>query len=235
MASRSPSRLALWLLAVLAAAVVIGAVVIPGVIAGRLERILSSAFLGGRVSVRVQGPPWRVLAGSFSTLEVEAAGAEVNQLQLERLFLRLSDVRVPLRPLFRGGTLSVQSAGGGAGDITLTRENVAQYLSRSRGMQRPTVTMQQGVITIEGDVRVGELDLRARLVGRLVIASPRTVNLHVQELTVSGVQIPREVGALLVATVNPLINLEGLLFPARVSSVAVEGGQVTIVVRVDPQ
>lgn len=233
--ARSRSRLAVWLLAGAAAAVVIATVVIPGVIAGRLEGALRSALPGGRISVRVQGPPWRQLAGSFTVLQIEALGAEVNQLRVERLFLRLGDTRVPLGPLFRGGTLSVRSAAGGEGQITLTRENVQQYLSRSKGVQSPTVTMEGGVITIEGDVRVGELDLRARIVGRLVIASPRTVDLHVQELTVSGVEIPREVGALLVASFNPLINLESLPVPARVSSVAVESGQVTLVIRVDPQ
>lgn len=233
--ARRRTRSALWLLAVAVAVAVLAMVAIPGVIAARLEGALRPTLPGGRISVRVQGPPWRLLAGSFTVLQIEALGAEINQLRVQRLFLRLGDTRVPLGPLFRGGTVSVRSAAGGEGQITLTRENVQQYLSRSKGVQRPSVTMEEGVIIIEGDVRVGELDLRARIVGRLVIASPHTVDLHVQELTVSGVEIPREVGALLVASFNPLINLEGLPVPARVSSVAVEGGQVTMMVRVDPQ
>jgi len=228
-------RLAVWLLAVVAVAAVVAALGVPAVLASRVEAVLRDDLGGGRVSVRVRGAPWRLLAGRLTVLEIEARGGEVNQLRAERIFLRLGDVRVPLGPLFREGTLNVRSASGGEGQITLTRENVEQYLSRSKGVARPTVAMEQGLLTIEGDVRVGELDLRARIVGRLVIASPRTVDLHVQELTVSGVEIPREVGALLVASFNPLINLEGLPVPARVSSVATEGGQVTIMVRVDAQ
>lgn len=230
---RTRPRLATWLLAIMAAGVVAVAFVVPAVLSSRLEAALRDDLGGGRVNVRVQGAPWRLLAGSFTVLEVEARGAVINQLPVERLFLRLREARVDLGRLFRENTLVLASVGGGEGEVTLTRENLERYLSGSKGMQRAVVGMEGGVITIEGDVRVGDLDLRARLVGRLVIASPRTLDLHVQELTVSGVEIPREVGALLVASFNPLVNLEGLPLPARIASVAVESGQATIMVRVD--
>ncbi|HEV8340042.1 MAG TPA: DUF2993 domain-containing protein [bacterium] len=230
--SRSRWRPLLWPVIILAALAVVATLVIPEILSWRLESALRES-LGGRVSVRVAGVPWRLLAGSFDTLGMEARGIAVNQLPVARLALRLSDARVDLPVLFRENRLVLQSASGGEGAVTLTRENVEQYLAAAKSIQSATVSLEEGLITIEGNVRVGELDLRARLVGRLEIASPTTVDLQVQELTVSGVEIPREVGALLVASINPLINLAGLPVPARISSVAVEGGEATMTVRVD--
>lgn len=232
--ARGRSRLLLWLSIILVVLGIVAALVIPAILSWRLESALAES-LGGRVRVRVVGVPWRLLAGSFDRLEVEARGAVINRLPVDRLTLRLSDARVDLPLLFRENRLMLRSASGGEGTVTLTRENVEQYLAAAKSVQSATVSLEQGLVTIEGNVRVGELDLRARLVGRLVIASPRTVDLHVQELTVSGVEIPREVGDLLVASINPLINLEGLPVPARVSSVAIEGGEATMMVLVDAQ
>jgi hypothetical protein len=229
---RSRARPAIWLLVILAVLVVVATLVIPAILSWRLESALRES-LGGRVSTRVAGVPWRLLRGSFDRLEVDTRGIVINHLPVERLYLTLGHARVDLGLLFRENRLLLRSAAGGEGQVTLTRENIEQYLAAAKSVQRATVALEQGLITIEGEVRVGELDLRARLVGRLEIASPRTVDLHIQELTVSGVEIPREVGALLVASINPLINLEGLPFPARVSSVAVEGGQATMMVRVE--
>ena len=94
------------------------------------------------------------------------------------------------------------------------------------------VTLAGGVVTIEGDVRVGTVDLRARLEGRLVVSSPTTVDLHVQTLTVSGVEIPEEIGRMLGGNLNPLITLRGIPLPVRIESVAADEGQVRIHVRV---
>src|SRR3990172_4249569 len=81
-------------------------------------------------------------------------------------------------------------------------------------------------------LRLGAVDLRVRMEGRLVVASPTTVDLYVQTLTVSGVQIPREIGSVLVSSLNPLIALEGMPVAMRIESVAVEGGQVRMSVRI---
>src|SRR3972149_2739060 len=98
--------------------------------------------------------------------------------------------------------------------------------------RRAVLRLDGGVITIEGDVRLGVVDLRVRMEGRLVVASPTTVDLYVQTLTVSGVQIPREIGSVLVSSLNPLITLDGMPVPMRIESVAVEGGQVRLSVRI---
>ena len=116
--------------------------------------------------------------------------------------------------------------------VLLRHEDLARYLAAAKGVGRAVVTLASGVVTIEGDVRVGAADLRARLEGRLVVVSPTTVDLHVQTLTVSGVEIPAEIGRVLVSGLNPLITLQGLPVPVRIESVAVEEGKVHMRLRV---
>jgi hypothetical protein len=129
-------------------------------------------------------------------------------------------------------TLAVARVGDGEGMVVLGHEDVARFLVTARGVGRAVVTLASGVVTIEGDVRVGVTDLRARLEGRLVVTSPTTVDIRVQTLTVSGVEIPEEIGRVLVSGLNPLITLQGLPVPIRIESVAVEEGKVHMRLRV---
>jgi len=132
----------------------------------------------------------------------------------------------------RGDASAITRVGRGEGEVTLAQEDVQAFLASAKGVRRAVLRLDGGVITIEGDVRLGVVDLRVRMEGRLVVASPTTVDLYVQTLTVSGVQIPREIGSVLVSSLNPLIALEGMPVAMRIESVAVEGGQVRLSVRI---
>jgi len=227
------ARRGTWVVAVVVVAGLTIGVVAPLAVGWRLETVIAQAMGGHpQVDVQVRASPWGLVAGSLIAVDVTARGARLGQLPVSSMILRLRAVEVGFGRLVRGDPGALSRVDRGDGDLVLSRADLEGFLASVKGMQRAEVGLQAGVVTIEGDVRVGSLDLRARLEGRLVVASPTTVDLYVQTLTVSGVEIPREIGGVLVSSLNPLISLEGLPVPLRIESVAVEDDQVRMTVRV---
>ncbi len=220
--------------AVVAAAVVVVIVAAPAVLAWRLESAIADSLAGApEVHVQLDTAPWRVWGGSVSAMDVEVRRARLGQVPVDRMVLHLRDVDVNLPRAVRGEAGALERVAGGAGEIVLSRDDMERFLDGVKGIRHAAVQLEAGLATIEGDVSVGSLDLRVRLEGRLVVASATAVDLYVQTLTVSGVQIPKEIGGVLASSLNPLLALEGLPVPVRIESVAVEHGQVRMVVRVE--
>jgi hypothetical protein len=227
------SRLAVWLFTALAVVVIVLVALEPLVLASRLRAVIARGFGGSpTVSVRVQAPPWAVFTGALSAVTIEVRRGLVGQLPVDRLSLRLRDVTVDPASLFRGAPTALKRVGQGEGEAFLTQDDVAAFLTGVKGIQRATLRFEGGVVALEGDVQFASLDLRVRLEGRFVVASPTTVDLYVQTLTVSGVQIPKEISGALVANLNPILSLSGLPIPVRIESVTLENGQVRLAVRV---
>ncbi|MDR7474366.1 MAG: DUF2993 domain-containing protein [Armatimonadota bacterium] len=223
------ARLAVWLFTAFAVVLILAVALAPAVLAWRLRLAVTPSLAGpARVSVHVDAPPWSIITGRLDAVTLEARRAMAGQLPLERLTLRLEEVRVDPTRLWRGEGLPLVQVGRGEGEIILTQEDLRRFLVSARGVQQASLRLDGGAVTVEGDVRVGVVDLRMRLEGRLVPASPTTVDLYVQTLTVSGVELPREIGSVLVSRLNPLISLDGLPLPLWIASVAVEGGEVRV-------
>ena len=227
------SRLVVWLFTALAVIVILAVALAPTVLSWRLRTAVARSFAGSpQVSVQVNAPPWAIVTGALDALNLNVRRAIAGRLAIEQLSLRLEDVKVDPGRLLRGDASAITRVGRGEGEVTLAQEDVQTFLASAKGVRRAVLRLDAGVITIEGDVRLGAVDLRVRMEGRLVVASPTTVDLYVQTLTVSGVQIPREIGSVLVSSLNPLITLDGMPVPMRIESVAVEGGQVRLSVRI---
>ncbi len=221
------ARLAVWLFTAFAVVLILAVALAPMVLAWRLRVAVARSLAGpARVAVRVDAPPWSIVTGGLDAVTLEARRAMAGQLPVERLTLRLQEVRVDPARLWRGDGSPVTRVGRGEGEVALTQEDLQLFLASARGVQQAVLRLDGGAVSVEGDVRVGVVDLRMRMEGRLVPASPTTVDLYVQTLTVSGVELPREIGSVLVSRLNPLISLDGLPLPLWIESVAVEGGQV---------
>ncbi len=227
------SRLVVWLFTALAVVVILAVALAPTILSWRLRTSIAQSFADSpRVRTQVEAPPWAIVTGRLDQVTVEVRQAHVGQLPVEQMVLRLREVTVDPVRLLRG-TSAVTRVGRGEGEVLLAQKDVETFLASTKGVQRAVVRLDAGIVTIEGDVRLGGIDLRVRMEGRLVVASPTTVDLYVQTLTVSGVQIPREIGGVLVSSLNPLIALDAMPVPVRIESVAVEGGQVRMSVRVE--
>src|SRR3972149_6077756 len=227
------SRLAVWLFTALAVVVILAVALAPTGLSWRLRTAVGRSFAGSpEGSGQGKAAPWGMVRGAVDGVTIEVRRAIAGRLPIEQLSLRLEDVDVDPGRLLRGDTSVITRVGRGEGEVTLSQEDVQTFLASAKGVRRAVLRLDAGVITIEGDVRLGAVDLRVRMEGRLVVASPTTVDLYVQTLTVSGVQIPREIGSVLVSSLNPLITLDGMPVPMRIESVAVEGGQVRLSVRI---
>ncbi len=228
------SRLAVWLFTAAAVVVIIAVAAAPAVVSWRLRAVVAQGLSGTpTISVRVRAQPWAVVTGALGGVAIDVHQAIVGRLPVDRLALRLRDVTVDPGRLLRGDPSALVAVGGGEGEVTLTQRDIETFLAAAKGVRRVVLRLQRGVVAVEGDVTVATLDFRVRMEGRLVVASPTTVDLYVQTLTVSGVEIPQEIGTVLVAGLNPLIALDGLPVPLRIETVAVEDGKVRMTVRVE--
>ena len=226
-------RLVTWLLAILVVLATAILIVAPAALAWRLRTAIAQALPGPEaVKVDVRVSPWYVISGRLDQVNIEARRTVVGQLPVDQLSLRLRDVRLDASRLVFETALAISHVGDGEGVVILRQEDLERFLADAKGVSRPVVRLGGGLVTIEGDVRLATFELHARLEGGLAVASPTTVNLHVQALTVSGVEIPREIGAALISGFNPLITLEGFPLPVRIESVDVNAGQVRLMLRV---
>lgn len=227
------ARWAAGLIAAAAAIVIVALVAAPLVLARRLQSVIAHSLAGTpEVHVQLETAPWRLWRGSVSAMRADVGRAQLGQVPVDRMTLHLRDVEVSLPAVLRGEAGAIRRVGSGDGEILVSREDMERFLDGVKGIRHAAVQLEAGLATIEGDVSVGSLDLRVRLEGRLVVASPTAVDLYVQTLTVSGVQIPKEIGGVLASSLNPLLALEGFPVPLRIESVAVDHGQVRMVVRV---
>src|SRR3972149_7352121 len=160
------SRLAVWLFTALAVIVILAVALAPTVLSWRLRTAVARSFAGSpQVSVPVNAPPWAIVTGALDALNLNGRPAIAGRLAIEQLSLRLEDVKVDPGRLLRGDASAIMRVGRGEGEVTLAQEDVQTFLASAKGVRRAVLRLDAGVITIEGDVRLGAVDLRGRMEG----------------------------------------------------------------------
>src|SRR3972149_10986045 len=160
------SRLAVWLFTALAVIVILAVALAPTVLSWRLRTAVARSFAGSpQVSVQVSAAPWAIVTGALDGVTIEVRRAIAGRLPIEQLSLRLEDVDVDPGRLLRGDTSVITRVGRGEGEVTLSQEDVQTFLASAKGVRRAVLRLDAGVITIEGDVRLGAVGPRGRMEG----------------------------------------------------------------------
>lgn len=230
-----PPRPLLWIAgAIVVLALLLGAG-LPSLVAWRLEAALARS-LQGRPAVAVRTTPAGALTGRLRQVRADVRGAVVNRIPVDRLRVDLRGVEVDASRLYLRRQFVLRAVASGEGEVVLTQADLQRLLRETKGVSAAAVTLDDGMVTVEGDVRLEgfarELPLHVRLEGRLVATGPTTVGLHVRTLTLSGLVVPGEFGNALVGAINPLLDLRDLPVPARITDVRVDDGAARIAVAV---
>ncbi len=203
-------------------------VAIPGLIQWRVEAALSQTLPAESIKVGVRGRPDALLAGHMSWFTVDVRRAMVDRLPVEVLSAELSHVELDNPGVLHGGPLNVRRIGAGHASLVLTEEGLRRYLEQAQGLRNARVQLAGGLLTLEGTVPLLLHEFRATMQGRFAILEGRSVVLHVDRLTVSGIALSPEIANILVMPLNPLLRVDQLPIPLRLLQVAIEDGRLTL-------
>lgn len=209
------------------------ALVGPGLwLSSRLESDLQAALQAREVSVRATGGPLAIVQGRLARLRVRARDAKVDGTTVDELTLDLRGVSVDPGRAFRGD-LMLREVNGGRAVLVIGETHLREYLE-SRGVQGAAVQLDDGTVRVTGRVTILNALVEVTLRAGLVIRDGRRLDLDVQELRVSGLDVPRDVGNALASSVNPILTAPQQPVHLRFTGVGVDGGTARLAGEVAP-
>lgn len=209
------------------------ALVGPGLwLSSRLESDLQAALQAREVSVRATGGPLAIVQGRLARLRVRARDAKVDGTTVDALTLDLRGVSVDPGRAFRGD-LVLRDVDGGRAVLVIGETHLREYLE-SRGVQGAAVQLDDGTVRVTGRVTILNALVEVTLRAGLVIRDGRRLDLDVQELRVSGLDVPRDVGNALASSVNPILTAPQQPVRLRFTGVGVAAGTARLAGEVAP-
>jgi hypothetical protein len=207
--------------------VVVAALAGPGVLlSSRLEGDVRRILHAPDASVRVIAGPLGILQGRLARLHLRARGAAFDGASVDEMTLELRGVAIDPVRAFRG-ELVLRGVEHGSVTMTVGEESLRRYLE-GRGVRNPTVQMDRGVVTMAGQVTVLSALVDVALRAGLVVRDGVRLTFDIQELRVGGLDVPRDLGNALAASINPVLTAPQEPVPLRLTGVTIGHGAARI-------
>ncbi|HLA24843.1 MAG TPA: DUF2993 domain-containing protein [bacterium] len=211
-------------------AVLVGPAVI---LSSRLQNDVRRDLRARDASVRVTAGPVAIAQGRLARLSLRARGAMLDGASIDEVTLDLRGVTIDPGRAFRGD-LVLRRVESGTAVLVVGEESLRRYLAEGRGFRNAGVRMDDGVVTITGQITILNALVDVTLRAGLVVRDGRHLSLDVQQLRVSGLEVPRDVGNALVIAINPILTAPQQPVPLRLTGVTVDGGAARLVGEVAP-
>lgn len=223
-------RRAIWILVGIAALIALLVVLwtwIPSII---VQQRVASALRArlqpaGTVAVRARTNALMFIRGRVDRLAIDASGVRLGDVTAERLTARLRGA--VLRSGARDGDMFV-SVESGSARVEISQAGIEQFL-RTRGVENPSVTIDEAGVTATGGVRVGPLLATARLRGQFQAANATDIYFRVTSLDLSGVNVS---GSLATTALNlasqPVVSLRGFPVPVTIDRIVSRPGSIEV-------
>ena len=213
---------------------VVAALVGPGVVLSRrLQGDVRRDLRAREASVRVTAGPLAIARGHLVRLSLHARDATLDGGSVDEVTLDLRGVTIDPGRAFRG-ELVLRRVESGTAALVVGEESLRRFLAQGRGFRNPGVRMDDGVVTVTGQIPVLNALVDVTLRAGLVVRAGRHLVLDVQQLRVSGLEVPRDVGNALAVSINPILTAPQRPVPLRLTGVTVDGGAARIVGEVAP-
>ncbi len=212
--------------------VIVAALIGPGaVLSWRLQDGVRRDLRARDASVRLVAGPIDLTRGHVARLTVFARAAALDTMSMDEVHLDLRSVTLdPARAL--GGELVLRDVGSGTAMVVVGEESLRRYLADARGFRNAGVQMDNGTVTITGQLTVLNALVDVSLRAGLLVRDGRSLALDVQQLRVSGLEVPRDVGNALVISINPILTAPERPVPLRFTGVTVDDGVARIAAEV---
>jgi hypothetical protein len=219
------NRLALVVILIV---VVVAALAGPSVLlSSRLENDARRSLRAQDGSARVIAGPLGVLQGRLARLDLRAHGAMFDGTSVDAITLELRGVTIDPVRAFRG-ELVVRGVERGSVTMVVGEESLRRYLE-SRDVRNPAVRMERGVVTMTGQVRVLNALVDVTLRAGLLVRDGIRLAFDIQELRVGGLEVPRDIGNALAASINPILTAPQQPVPLRFTGVTIDAGAARVV------
>lgn len=199
----------------------------PSIVGWRLEAALRKDLRAQSADVSLRGGLGS-FNGNFSRFSMTIRQGQLDGVPVSEIQAEFSQVELDIGQVLRRGELAFTHLGPGKASITLTSNDVQRYLIEQRGIRGVQVTLDDGIVLLQGKVNVLNYEIDAILRGRLVVPDGRQVVMRVETLAVSGVALPPSVADALAASMNPLLRVDDLPLPFRISEVTVDDGRAVV-------
>jgi hypothetical protein len=198
------------------------------VLAWRLQGALRQSLATPFVSVRLIGWPAAVLSGRYAQVSIVAHRASADGVVLDELAARLQDVQLdPVRAAALGQFI-LRSVGGGQVTLRLLQEDVQRALENRSSVSGVVVKFADGLVRVTGTVSVLDARTDVTLIGHLVVRDTRQIVLDVSTMELVGLAVPPGIANVLVTPLNPLLTVDPLPVPLRLTGVDVKEGSAVI-------
>lgn len=215
-----------WLVALIVVAAISGA---PGAamrwkigqsVKEKAPEMISPARL---YSVSVKGGAFDIIKGRIEAINIRGYDVRLaNGLTIDRLDVRLKEIR--FKP---DQTITdVQSADFSA---ILTESNLIDFMSVSRpDMKDAKVVLDDGILKLSVSPRVLATRTPVTLECSLQIEEDTRLNLVINRLVARGIRVPGFVKEKLTKDLNPVFDTSQMDFDAKLKSVDVSNGAITL-------
>ena len=203
------------------------------ILSSRLQNDVRRDLRARDASVRVTAGPVAIAQGRLARLSLRARGAMLDGASIDEVTLDLRGVTIDPGRAFRGD-LVLRRVESGTAVLVVGEESLRRYLAEGRGFRNAGVRMDDGVVTITGQITILNALVDVTLRAGLVVRDGRHLSLDVQQLRVSGLEVPRDVGNALVIAINPILTAPQQPVPLRLTGVTVDRGAARLVGEVAP-
>jgi|GEM_PF-4353575 len=180
-----------------------------------------------RAVVRLYAGPIGIARGRVRRLQFDVRGAAFNGSTVREIRGDLHGVRLSL-PAAVGGHLSIRGLSAGRAEVVVDETDLQRALANARDIRGARVRLDDGTVTISGDVLVLNSSFPVEVTARLGLGRERELVLRVETLNISGLAIPPGLANALMTDVNPILRAPEEPVPLRFTGVEVDDGRAVI-------
>jgi hypothetical protein len=164
-----------------------------------------------------------LVLGSIRRLEIKAENVLAGgEFRVDRLHVEASGLR------FRGGPDDLVFVRQSQVSVEASEAALNDYVQRTRPDENASVRLNDGSVTLFGSVRLLGITAPVETTGRLEIEEGRRVVFRADQVAAPALRLPDDGTAFIERQVNPLLNLERLDLPVRLTAIRLGTGRITL-------
>lgn len=196
-------------------------------VAAKMQWVLGPAK---SYSVGVSASLLDIVRGHISTLDIRGNDVKLSTgVTVDRLDIDLKDVRFDRNQAITG----VKSTDFAA---SVSEHNLTDFLTASRSdMRGAKVTLADGKLTLSASPRVFATRTPVTLEAGLRIVNHTKLWLDLRKLRARGMRVPGFVRGRIMHGLNPVLDTDQMGVPAELTSVKIDGGEISLTGKADVQ
>jgi len=166
--------------------------------------------------------------GRFKSIVAEAEEADVDDLKIDWIRVKLFDVRLNLEALFEHHLVKVVSAQNNMFSARISESAINRFLAKRNKrlkIKNLRVDFKGSKVEATGVYNLWGLGNKVKVLGYFQVKSGRLLYFFVEKAWVNGIPLPAGQVRNLMRKMNPVLNLEKVVFQPNLRNVAIEDEQ----------